>query len=396
MKKHIISLILKIILGSFFLSGCIQGESAGLTTMQLSTLTPSSTSTTAPTSSYTPTYTLTETPTPTLTGTPTPSPTSTPTSSPTASRTPQGGGSGTLRFSVGGRSVYYSLDDRVMSSGYQMPEFHVKYKTDENNVSKLIFHLGPGENRVLYECPLEDFICSIKIVAGNPGDEWIYINVEHRQQQFCPCTHELIKVNTITADREVLDQAAGWFRLMVYPGTSKWLMTTNWVRSFRSDLFVYNPETREKTLVVTETGSYNKFGYAPNQAFIWYRITDYCLVKLVREDGSKIPGFQGADSILGWIDKEHFLVVTARNNPPNCSLTGLAVANQHGLTGEWLLQGNYGSIVLSPDQTKLVYTDNCKSDSCKRLVIQDLDGGEPEILYETDMASIYSIAWIGE
>jgi hypothetical protein len=67
----------------------------------------------------------------------------------------------------------------------------------------------------------------------------------------------------------------------------------------------------------------------------------------------------------------------------------VAVANIYGL-GDWLLRGNIGQILLSPDQSKLIYTDDCSNSVCKSLKMLDLNNRETEILYESD------IFWIKE
>lgn len=380
---------------SLFLSGCGSGQLQEPT----NTATPTRTSTQNSSPTLTTTYTPTITPSQTPTWTPTPSPMSTATLSPTPSPTHTGGGSGLLRMVIRNDSGYeypiYSLNDRSINSDVQLPEFRYEPMTDEGKIERLIFNPGAGEGKIIYECPLEDHLCHVEVTSGKPGDEWIYISVEHRQQEYCPCDHELIRLNTITGEREVLEQSAGVISLRSFPGNSKWLMVLNRVRSPFSELYIYNPDTREKQLLITERGSFRYYDFAPDQSFIWYRIFDFCEIKLVREDGSKIPGFGDADSILGWIDDQHFLVVTANNNPPFCSLNGLAVANIHGLSGDWILRGRFGDILISPDQNKLIYTEDCTIYGCQRLMMKDMDNGEPELLYESGV-EILSVSWIDE
>jgi hypothetical protein len=351
----------------------------------ISTSTPTKTST----QKLTNTLTVTPSPSPTITLTPSFTPTITPTTTP--SPTHQGGGLGLFKINVKGIEFIYSIDDRSVGFGVNSTEFKWEFMDAAKNLLRLVLDEGTGNNKILYECPLDDYICSVNVIAGNPGDEWIYINVEHRQQQYCPCTQELIQVNTITNEQIVLEQSTGavGFRLMMYPEASKWLLTDNWVRGFYSDLFIYNLETQEKQLVITKQGSFSKFGFAPDRSFIWYRITDYCKVQMVREDGSQIPGFNNAESILGWINADQFLVITANNNPPICSLTGVAVADMYGL-GDWVVRSNLGQVLLSPDQSKLIYTDDCSNSVCKYLMMIDLNNRETEILYEGE------IHWIKE
>ncbi|MFN2196823.1 MAG: hypothetical protein ACK2UW_11945 [Anaerolineales bacterium] len=331
--------------------------------------------------------------TPSSSPTATPSPSSTPTirPTPTPSPTHQGGGSGTFKIKVGESVFAYSLDDRSMDLDVESPAIKLEYMDDANNLMRLVVDEGTENHKILYECPRNDYSCYISVLADNLDDGSVYFNVEHRQQEDCPCNQELIRVNTITDEQNILEQSTGsvGFDLVIYPESSKWLLTDNWTRGFYSDLFIYYPEVQEKQLVITKQGAFSNFGYAPDYSLIWYRITDYCRVQFVREDGSQIPGIDNADSILGWINDDQFLVVTANNNPPICSLTGVAVANIYGI-GDWVLRGNVGQILLSPDQNRLIYTDDCGNSVCNSLKMLDLNSKETEILYEGD------IYWIQE
>jgi hypothetical protein len=385
LRSKIIFFLSLLILLSYFVSACAGETSTEIADVTISASTPINTSM----DKLTNTLTVTLSSSPTTTPTPSPTPTISPT--PTPSPTHIGGGSGMFKINVKGSVFIYSLDDRSMDLEVKSPELNLEYIDDAKNLMRLVLDEGIDNNKILYECPIDDYICYVRVLADNPDDERVYLNVEHRQQEYCPCTQELIRVNTITSEQNVLEQSTGsvGFDLMIYPESSKWLLTDNWARGFYSDLFIYNPETQEKQLVITRQGAFSQFGYAPDYSFIWYRITDYCKVEIVREDGSQIPGFDNADSILGWINEEQFLIITANNHPPICSLTGVAVANIYGL-GDWLLRGNIGQILLSPDQSKLIYTDDCSNSVCKSLKMLDLNNRETEILYESD------IFWIKE
>jgi len=63
------------------------------------------------------------------------------------------------------------------------------------------------------------------------------------------------------------------------------------------------------------------------------------------------------------------------------------VANIYGL-GDWVVRGNLGHVLLSPDQSKLIYTDGCGSSMCKSVKMTDLDSGETEILVEGELSWI--------
>lgn len=375
---------------SYFVSACAGETSTEITnvpqSVTMSTSTPTKTSTDKPTKTSTVAYNPSTTTTPAPSLTPTISPT------PTPSPTHQGGGSGIFKINVNGSVFNYSLDDRSMNLDVTSPELRIEYMNDVKNLERLVLDEGTDNNQILYECPLDDYSCYLGVLSDKPDDEWVYLYVSHRQQQYCPpCTYELVRINTITNEQNVLEQStgAGDFAVKIYPESSQWLLTENWARGFYSDLFTYNPETQEKKLIITRQGGFAKFGYAPDRSFIWYRITDYCKVEMVREDGSQIPGFNYTESIIGWINEDQFLVAKANNNPPICSLTGVAIADIYGLE-DWVLSGELGHILLSTDKRKLIYTDDCSNSLCKSLKMLDLNGGETEILYEGD------IYWIKE
>ncbi len=151
-----------------------------------------------------------------------------------------------------------------------------------------------------------------------------------------------------------------------------------------SDLFVYDLETQERQLILTAQGAFEWFGYSPDLSTYWYHIVDFCNTRLVSNDGKQIAVLGSSDKILGWIDKDKFLLETTYVNPPDCyPTTGIAIANRYGLTGDWVTPTRFEYASLTPDGTKLVYDSECNNKGCKKLLIANTDGSNPQTLLES-------------
>ena len=385
----------------FFLTACSKNQPDAI--IATATNPPSKTNTISPTLTGTPIPTTKVLPTDTPTIIPTQSPTFTisPTLTPTPSPTPPGGGTGLIqiRFRYEGvipSEKIFSLTLNSILEDMQLPIFFREEETEGSQRKKItLYDPTTGDSKLIYECPTEYQDCTPNVIHGSPSDEWIYL-VSRQSDQEGFGLLDLVQVNTATEDQRILEQFSGvGLSFKPFPTELEGLLAVDWVRDFESDLYIYNLETQTKQLLLSDMGSFRRYGFSPDQEFIWYRITDNCEIDIIGKDGNQISLIPNADEILGWIDSDNFLVVTSDNNPPNCTRNGIAIANIDGYTGEWIMQGIIGDALLSPDGTRIIYLSDCSNIYCKKLMMLNLDENDPITLYDSE-EEMFWIDWLDE
>ncbi|MGW8251064.1 MAG: TolB family protein, partial [Anaerolineales bacterium] len=185
----------------------------------------------------------------------------------------------------------------------------------------------------------------------------------------------------------LLDTIRGSLEFIPFPDSTKGLLAASWAHgNFMSDLYVYDMATQDRYPITSAQGAFAGFGYSPDLSKYWYHIWDFCDTRLVFNDGRRIPTIQSSDRILGWVDDELFLVETTMLNPPECTASGIALANRYGLTGDWITTSSSKDLLLSPDGKQLLYSTDCTREGCKQAMLVNVDGSSPRILLENNPA----------
>jgi hypothetical protein len=335
--------------------------------------------------------------TPTQTGTASPIPSVTPTPTrttvPTPTSTPVGGGSGMVviysckdvdtGFFFNCTKSVVSLSGELIQT-LERPEIRSVETTQEKTHLEL-YYPDTGNAKTIMECSEKYQVCSQVIVSGSLDDEWVYVAQEYQLVLFDDKSMiDLYRVNIGSGEQVAVGHFDGFeLRFQPFLESSKGLLT--YIGNvFMSELMIYDPETQGRQLIAAREGQFNRYGFSPDQSMYWYRITDYCETELVSSDGERIAKMANSSGILGWLDPDRFLLLTTDDNPPYCTPTGIAIANRYGLTGDWISQSRVSEYAqISPDGKKLVFMTNCNNNGCKTLMAANIDGSDPHLLIDS-------------
>jgi hypothetical protein len=326
-------------------------------------------------------------PTPTATATPTLSPTST--STPTSSPTPTGGGSGVVLL-----EACRSWDDcsRLELSIAELslqdstrPYLKVSVvNPDTYKYRMVLYDPTSGESTTILECSDEYTSCYQRVFSGSLEQDWLFLAQEYQRKLYDGHSMtDIYRLNTTSLETTLIDHFEGRtssFRPLLESSKGLLSITDD---QFHGELILYDLEKLERVSILKRRGSFFLFGPTPDPRVFWYRIADYCETELVSDEGKRVAQLKNSDGILNWIDDEVFLLFTASNNPPFCTGSGIALANIHGLTGQWITTTRADWAMMSPNGEKIFFSSNCNNQGCIKLMMADRDGSNSKLLLES-------------